>query len=95
MGCLPYLQDTTISGFNLENLLCDNREAFWDAHAKFNETSKKLSSEFKQFFEGLTSKNPNLRLSVSQIRKDTWFNGPTYKQEELVTVMKSILLQKK
>jgi len=90
-GCLPYAQDNKIQGLNFENLLNDQREMFWTVHSKFNEKVADLSDSFKNLFEYMTCKNPNLRLNVSQIKKHEWFNGDIYDQDELEIVMKTII----
>lgn len=64
-GYLPYIEDEIVEGLDLANLLDDHRETFWAVHHKLNPDTLELSKEFKELFECMTTKKPELRYSMA------------------------------
>ncbi len=92
-GMLPHLEEQDYEGVNLFELLHENPEMFWMKHCEFHrEKAELFSQEFRELFIGMTRKNPKERLTISQIKESSWYNGEIYCDDELFEVMEEIML---
>lgn len=69
-------------------------EGFWDVHRKIK-TFEDVDSEFKGLFESMVHKTASRRATISDIKKNPWFNRPIYTNEELIKIMKPIMEKKR
>lgn len=84
-GHLPYCENKTIRGYDLEELMFSNPKDFWKAHGNF--INYQLEKSFQNLFCAMTQYNPGQRISLKEIKKDVWYNGPTYSREELEAIL--------
>lgn len=86
MGYLPYFENESVEGNNLQELMLNDIEEFWKAHKMINKRSE-FSMEFKELFASMVSIDSNKRISLAEVKKSTWFNGKTYSVAELSSVI--------
>lgn len=85
---IPYLEDQTVNGHHLLELLQEDPAQFWSVHEELSKRKVRISDSFKELFEGMTKKDYSQRISIEEIRKNQWFNGPTYSEREIKNLMK-------
>jgi len=91
-GIYPHSEDQALEGLNLADLMYNKNADFWKKHAEIQE--KPLSffdDDFKELFNGMTKYNPEKRITVEDIRKSKWYNGPVYTPFDFERKMKQIL----
>jgi serine/threonine protein kinase len=82
-GGFPGIEDATIEGYNLYELMIDGDEKFWEAHDKIQKRKFDFDQDFKDLFMSMVKMNPSERASFEEIKSNGWYQGPTYTQEEL------------
>jgi len=92
IGHFPYLEKEKVQGFDLYYLLHHEPENFWKAHKSFNGIHQRLSNDFKDLFIMMTREDPAQRITLAEIKRTQWYNGPIYSQQELPLAMKKALL---
>jgi len=80
-GILPHSESNLIGGLNFSKLLHNNDPMFWAKHSTENQLL--FSEEFKHLFILMTKTKPEDRISIGDIKKSKWYNGPFYKIDEL------------
>lgn len=89
VGCMPYLEDQKVKGFDLFQLLIKNPEKFWEAQKSFNKVDDvNFSSDFKELFFGMTCEDIEKRYTINKIKKNKWYQGETYAKTDLRERMK-------
>lgn len=53
-------------------------ESFWKAHLEFMDEDMKPSDSFKRLFESMVNSDFEKRPTIEEIKKNEWYNGPTY-----------------
>lgn len=86
-GVLPYIEDTVIKGHNLFELLKTDDPTFWDAHNQCRDHPIEYDKSFRKLFTSMVKYDPEQRISLDEIKKSEWYQGPVYSQKELVFVM--------
>jgi len=94
-GYLPYDEGGPINGHDLQRLMFEEPEAFWEVHSTFKSEKVTLSKPFKDLFMSMVKKDPKARISLKEIKKSKWCQGPVYNQEELSLLKKKDHLVKK
>mmetsp|Transcript_7810 Transcript_7810/g.7056 ORF Transcript_7810/g.7056 Transcript_7810/m.7056 type:complete len:264 (+) Transcript_7810:230-1021(+) len=90
-GILPYLESEKIQGYDLQSLLRRNPEEFWNAHVELRTGGGiNCSQDFKELFQGMVHPNPSKRLTISKIKRNSWFKGKTFNSTELSTFMSDL-----
>lgn len=54
----------------------------WDKFWKQFPASKTISDDAKELMQGMLQRKPNERITVADIKKSRWYNGPCLSQEE-------------
>jgi len=66
----------------------DNR-TFWGVKNLGKQIKSFFNDEFKELVNGMLASDPSNRITVEEIKKSKWYNGPVYESERLKVVMKS------
>jgi len=85
-GHIPYDEEALVFGYDLQDLLFHNQEAFWEAHGKIKGIPLEASEDFKQLFFGLVNEDPNKRFSIQEVRENAWFQGTIYNKQEINSI---------
>ena len=86
-GMLPYREDKTINNYDMYKLLQSDVNAFWDAHNDCRDQPVEYDKNFKKLFFSMVRADPEKRITIEEIKKSEWYNGPVYTQKELIYVM--------
>ena len=85
-GMLPHAEDNRVNGIDFAGLLYTNTNEFWNKHCEIQKVNHDtFDQDFKDLFTGMIRLNPSERLTIQQIKKSKWYNGPVYTAEELRT----------
>lgn len=91
-GIYAHSENTPLEGIDLVDLMYNNNNEFWKKHCEIQErTSTFYEKEFKDLFNAMVKSNPEERISIQEVKKSKWYNGPVYTQPELEKKMKKIL----
>jgi 5'-AMP-activated protein kinase catalytic alpha subunit len=88
-GVLPFFEDTLIEGYDLFTMMIDGCQDFWEAHRQLSSADIEFGDDFKDLIFGMTKRDPKQRISISDIKNNRWYQGPTYSRMELISVMSS------
>jgi serine/threonine protein kinase len=91
LGHLPYLENEKVRGYDLYNLMFNDPVAFWSATSRLTRMTRGLGFDFRELFLSMTRMNPCERLTLQDIKKHKWLEGPVYEQEELQSIMENML----
>ena len=91
-GYLPYDEKDLVFGCNLQELMFQNPERFFQVHQKFRKANLDCCEEFKQLFLGMINEIPEKRLSINEIRRSSWYQGQTYKNQEMKSIFNNIFM---
>jgi len=81
---LPHAEDNRVGGVDFAGLLYTQNDEFWNKHCEIQKKeSSFFSQDFKDLFNAMIALNPEERATISQIKQSTWYNGPTYTDEEV------------
>jgi len=87
-GVLPHSENKLFRGLNLFEIMYRDSECFWEKHCEIqNKSPEFFDEDFKALFSAMIAYNPNQRISIEEIKKSKWYNGPTYSSQELVFLM--------
>jgi len=89
LRCFPYVEDDASSNF--QDLFIQGKEKFWDIHPNGKQLRKTSDKDFKQLVMSMVREKPSKRASLSEIKQSKWYKGPVYSEEELSTVMATLL----
>lgn len=79
-------------GINLQELMENSPEEFWQAHSKLlKKPLEFFSREFRDLFHMMTKSNPDERATLNEIKSSAWYNGHAFSQKELSVMMKQKL----
>jgi len=93
-GTRPHTEDCSYQGVDLFGLLHHNNHEFWEKHCEFQNRSQSFfSNDFRELFNGMTMFDPEERLTITQIKKSRWYNGPIYSNDELKIHLSQFLKQ--
>ena len=90
-GSLPYLEDEKVEEQDLYDTLLNWPQSYWNALRRVNKNWKITDPDFKELFLSMVKKDPNQRASLSEIKSSRWYNGPTYSDSELRSILDNIL----
>mmetsp|Transcript_137108 Transcript_137108/g.194003 ORF Transcript_137108/g.194003 Transcript_137108/m.194003 type:complete len:194 (-) Transcript_137108:22-603(-) len=85
-----------VNGKNLTKLLQNGDFEYWDLFSELSgikDTS--ISLDFKRLIFGMTCQDKKKRMTIEEIKKSDWYNGPTYTDDELARLMKHIMYSNK
>lgn len=84
IGYMPYLEDKLFNKISLVFVLLETPDKFFEVYEYILKNSvSAVSSEFRELFLGMTSKNANKRLNLEQVKESNWYRGPVYSLEEV------------
>jgi serine/threonine protein kinase len=89
-GIYPYAEGALTNGHDLQHLLVTANSKFWECHPHCVEHSFMYGREFKELVLRMTECNPRKRMSIEEVKKSSWYNGPTYDKKELFEVMSKV-----
>jgi len=84
-GSFPWTEDE--EGDFEPLLACEDSEAFWKIYEEIIEESLELSPDFKELFFSMVRADPQKRVTVEEIKENSWFQGPVYSEQELKILM--------
>mgnify|MGYP002623691664 CR=1 FL=1 len=91
LGSLPYLENMDLKGYKLDMLLkLDDSVYFWEAHKMIRGAPLGLDENFKALFISMIENDPEKRATFSDIKKNKWYQGPVYTNEELKNIMEDM-----
>ena len=73
-GYLPYNEDTTTQGYDLEKLLVTESPLFWEAHKEIHGKQLGLSDDFKRIFTWMV-RAEQYRATIADVKKSNWYQG--------------------
>jgi len=82
-GNFPYIKGSRVEGYDLEELLRNREDLFWQAHKQINKKQGNLSSEFKLLLSSMVREDVVERATLEEVKNSTWYKGPIYTQKEL------------
>jgi len=83
-GILPHSEDNLIAGINFADLLHANDSKFWIKHGEIQKKDQSFfDKDFKDLFVAMTRPEPNHRITIADIKRSKWYNGPCYTAEEV------------
>jgi len=83
-----------VKGFNLQKLMLENNELYWDALVECKGDIDHISQDFKDLFFGMVRLSPLERLNLEEVKRSAWFNGPILNQKELKIIMAKTIKEK-
>ncbi len=83
IGMLPYSEGRLINGHDLEDLMRNDIDSFWNLH-----NGSELKEDFKTLFQSMIDINPSNRPTIEDVKKSKWCQKPIYSKEELYYLMK-------
>lgn len=90
-GSHCFFEDKLVSGYNLLELILNQDQAYWRAVSAC--LGMKIKDEsFKELFFSMVKRNPDERISLSEVKNSKWYRGPIYSDKEYKNVMSSFLL---
>jgi len=90
-GVLPHSENKLFKGMNLFEMMYSNNETFWEKHCEIqNKPFEYFDEDFKALFNGMVAIDPQDRISLTDIKKSKWYNGPVYTSQELVFLMSEL-----
>ena len=81
---LPYFEERLINGHDLEDLMRNDQESFWNFHRDVN-----FNKGLKALFLSMTDLIPSNRPTIEEIKKNDWFQRAIYSEETLYSIMKN------
>jgi len=91
-GIYPHSENTPLEGIDLVDLMYNNNSEFWNKHCEIQEKSPSFyEKDFRDLFNAMVRFNPEDRITIKEIKKTKWYNGPVYTPTELHKKMKKIL----
>jgi serine/threonine protein kinase len=90
-GGLPYLEDTLVDGYNLEELMMNGSEEFWNIHKHIQGDKVDFDEDFKSLFLSMVKPNPSERITLNGIKKSKWFQEAIYSNEELAEPLHQLI----
>jgi len=88
-GFSPYLEGETVDGYDLFEMLMNNKKNFWDTIKKLRNVS--FEKDFKTLFVSMIDSNPEKRMPIKEIKRSKWYKGPVYSQQELKSIMEMVV----
>ncbi len=79
-GCFPFIENSTVKGYNLNKLLDEESPVYWEALQK---CKIQLNEDAKELFLSMVRFIPIERATLTEIRANKWFSGEIYANEEL------------
>jgi len=93
-GKLPYNESKQYKGIDFFNLFHNDNSTFWKKQC---EIQRKHFSFFRTDFKGLIIKmmkfKPEERATIEDIKRSSWYNGPVYTPEELVSHLQDVTMR--
>jgi serine/threonine protein kinase len=86
-GGFPGIEDATIEGYNLYELMISGDDKFWEAHNRIQKRKMDFDDDFKELFMSMVKLNPTERISFDEIKNNGWYQGQIYNQDELPAKM--------
>jgi len=88
-GKLPQTEEVLFGENNLLDLMQNDQKKFWDIHIRIQKRrADYFSDSFKFLFHSMTNVDTKVRISISEIKKTKWYQGPIYNEREIKSVMK-------
>ncbi|RYZ77970.1 MAG: hypothetical protein EOP04_30575, partial [Proteobacteria bacterium] len=90
-GVLPHSENKIFRGMNLFDMMNRDNRNFWQKHAEIqNKQVEYFDEDFKALFNSMTRFHPSERISLEEIKKSNWYNGPVFTDQELAFVMNQL-----
>lgn len=83
-GVIPHAEDNLYQGINLQELLNNNPQEFFDKHCSIQgREATYFDADFKSLFLSMVNAKADKRATMNDIKNSRWFKGPVYTQKEL------------
>jgi len=91
-GIYPHSEGNPIEGVDFAKLMYSDNEKFWKKHMEIQEKNEAFfDMDFKELFNAMTKFNPEDRMTLREIKKTKWYNGPVYTPFDFERKMKEVL----
>lgn len=89
----PFLEegDEITGKLNRYSEFLSKNERFWKKMETLTKTQGRFSPSLKELLNGMWAFNPDDRLTLKEIKKSRWYNGPVYQQNELEGALADLL----
>lgn len=92
-GCFPYLEDTTVEGIDLYDLMSKEDPEFWLVHEDLSYHSIDYTPDFQNLFFSMVKEDAIERATIQEIKNSKWYNGPIYTHKEIEEILRKYLLE--
>jgi len=90
-GMYPHAEDNVLDGINFSELMYKHNTKFWIKHCELQgRKACFFDRSFRELFNHMVKFNPKDRLTLRQIKRSKWYNGPIYTPCELQARMKQL-----
>ena len=96
VGTLPYIEGEEICGYDLQKMLLDEDEDYWNVYGTlcgFDNQADEFKL-FKKLFQLMTKKDPVERATIQEIQRSEFYNGPVLGEKEYAKLMEGLLKNK-
>jgi len=88
-GFAPYLEGENVQGVDLLELLMTDQKKYFETLKKMRNAT--FDKDFKKLFLSMVDPEAEKRLSFKDIRRNKWYKGPIYSQNELKSIMEQFI----
>lgn len=90
-GVLPHSENKLFRGMNLFDMMYNDNEVFWKKHCEIqNKPPEYFGEDFKALFNAMVRFESQERISIKDIKRTKWYNGPIYTSQELGLLMNEL-----
>lgn len=89
-GWLPYKEHKMIKGYDFYKMIREGSPFFWEAYRDIlnvKSVDEVFDRDFRALFDSMTRVNASDRATIKEIKKSSWYNGPTYTDDEIIAIM--------
>jgi len=93
-GCPPYSENCNGTGFEFDSyykIMRADIQRFWTIHSRYRGNADFYNDTFKALYELMIQEDPHKRITLKEIKKTQWYQGPIYDKNEFQEAMKSYL----
>lgn len=95
-GIPPYNETLKPSGYEFDafyKLMRKDDDKFWKTHSKYRGNPEFYSKEFKELFKMMLEEDPEDRITIEEVKKNKWYQGPVYDEERCRDELRRYLQQ--
>jgi len=94
-GCPPYSENNVGSGYEYDSyykVMRADIAKFWNVHSRYRGDADFYTNAFKALFYMMIQEDPHKRITINDIKRTHWYQGPIYENEqEIQEAMKNYL----